>query len=227
MLEGLFSRRYIMKRTSTAILVAALLFLGAPTNVRSDVQVGLSADDSGLREFHLAIGDFYRVPEADVIVVRERHIPDEELPVVFFVAQRARVAPSVIVDLRLGGQSWIDITHYYGLSAEIFYVETEVVSGPPYGRALGYYKNKPRKEWKTIKLGDDDVVNLVNLKFISNHYGYSPSTVIKMRSEGKKFVAINKEAKHGKVSKSDKGNSKAGKANDNSKGKNNSKGKKK
>jgi hypothetical protein len=65
-----------------------------------------------------------------------------------------------------------------------------VVTGPPYGRAYGYYKKKPKKDWRTIVLGDDDVVNLVNLKFMSEHYGYPPEKIIKMRSGGKEFVSI-------------------------------------
>jgi hypothetical protein len=137
-------------------------------------------------------------------VVRERHIPDEELPVVFFLARRARVAPDVIVTLRLGGKSWMEITHHYGLGADIFYVPVKNVSGPPYGKAYGYYKNKPRKEWKHIKLADDDVLNLVNLKFISSYYGYAPEDVIKMRSSGKSFRTINKDIKANKGKNSQK-----------------------
>jgi hypothetical protein len=68
-----------------------------------------------------------------------------------------------------------------------------VVSGPPYGRAYGYYKNKPKKEWKTIVLSDDDVVNLLNLKFMSEHYDYPPEKIMKMLWEGKEFVSINDE----------------------------------
>jgi len=210
-----------MRRFLTAGLAAFALFFGLASNVRSDVELGLSADENGLREFHLAVGDFYRVPEEEVVVVRERRIPEEELPVVFFVAQRAHVAPSVIVDLRLGGRSWMDIALFHGLGAEIFYVNA-TADGPPYGRALGYYKHKPKKEWKYIKLADDDVVNLVNLNFLSKHYGYSPNTVIKMRSGGKGFVDINKDAKHGKIGKESKGGGKQAKAA--SSGKNKSKG---
>ena len=52
-----------------------------------------------------------------------------------------------------------------------------------------------------MRLGDDDVVNLVNLKFASEHYGYSPEKVIKMRSEGRNFVEINEEITRGKGQK--------------------------
>jgi hypothetical protein len=191
-------------RKSRIVLMLSLMACFLAAGARGDVSFGISGDQDGINEFHLAIGDFYHVPETQVTVVRERHIPEEELPVVFFLAQRARVAPDVIVKLRLGGSSWIEITHHYGLGADIFYVPVKNVSGPPYGKAYGYYKNKPRKEWKHIKLADDDVMNLVNLRFMSSYYGYSPEDVVKMRSSGKSFRAINKDIKANKGKSSNK-----------------------
>jgi len=37
---------------------------------------------------------------------------------------------------------------------------------------------------------DEDIINLVNLKFIAEHYNYPPLTIMKMRQENKSFVAI-------------------------------------
>jgi hypothetical protein len=195
-------------RKSRIILLLSLMACLLAVRARADVAFSISGDQDGISEFHLAIGDYYHVPETQVTVVRERHIPEEELPVVFFLAQRARVSPEIIVSLRLGGKSWMEITHRYGLGADIFYVPVKNVSGPPYGKAYGYYKNKPRKEWKHIRLADSDVLNLVNLKFISSYYGYAPDDVVRMRSNGKSFRAINREIKadRGKSSqKIDKG----------------------
>jgi len=146
------------------------------------------------------------VPDKEVVVVRDRGIPDEDLPVVFLIATRAGIAPDSVIKLRLSGQSWLDITLHYGLSPEIFYVPVQQTPGPPYGKAYGYYKNKPRSEWNTIKLSDAEVVNLVNLKFISEHYGYSPDEVIRMRASGKNFVEINHEVKQKKQGKGGSGN---------------------
>jgi hypothetical protein len=67
--------------------------------------------------------------------------------------------------------------------------------GPPYGKAYGHYRNKPRKKWNTIVLRDDDVVNLVNLKFVSEHYRRPPDEVIRLRSRGKHFVVINHDVR--------------------------------
>lgn len=53
-------------------------------------------------------------------------------------------------------------------------------------------------------LSDDDVINLVNLKFTAEHYGYKPEEIIKMRSTGKGFVVINDEIKKEKGKKEHK-----------------------
>jgi hypothetical protein len=188
------------------------------------VAAGVSIGDDGVKGFYLAVGDFYRVPERDVVRVRERRVRDDELPVVFFLATRAQVAPDVIIDLRIGeGRSWLEIGARYGLGPEVYYVPLERDPGPPYGKAYGYYKNKPRKSWNEIALSDADIVNLVNLKFVSGQYGYSADQVAAMRAKGDNFVNI-----HGKVKASKAKNSGAKQASTGEKGKGSpGKGKKK
>jgi hypothetical protein len=186
-------------RTLLITIIVTVMLLPLTTSIaRADVSVGLSADENGINEFHLAIGDFYRVPEKEVIVVRERNIPEDELPVVFFIAQRARVRPETIVDMRLKGDSWMDITQHFGLGPDIFYIPVKEVSGPPYGKAYGNYNNRPRKEWKQIRLDDDDIVNLVNLRFMSKHYGYAPEQVMRYRSNGDDFLKIDADIRQEK-----------------------------
>jgi hypothetical protein len=88
---------------------------------------------------------------------------------------------------------WLDIAFRYHLTPDIFFVplEREPV-GPPYGRAYGYYrKYGPTKEWRNIALTDDDVVALVNLRFMSERYGMAPESVMAMHSQERSFVAIN------------------------------------
>jgi len=183
-------------RILVVFLVLIMATLGnAITQASAGVDLGISIGEEGLRSFSLSVGDYYRVPQREVVIIREKGIPYEEMPVVLFLAESAHVAPGVIVDLRLRGMSWMDITFQYGLSPEIYYVPLKTAPGPPYGNAYGHYKKWPRKEWKKVRLGDDDVVNLVNLKFASEHYGYSPEEVIKMRSGGRNFVEINEEIK--------------------------------
>lgn len=193
------------RRAMRILIIFLVLIMATLGNIipraEAGMDLGISIGEEGLRSFSLSVGDYYRVPQREVVIIRERGIPYEEMPVVLFLAGRAHIAPGIIVDLRLGGMSWMDITLRYGLSPEIYYVPVRVSPGPPYGKTYGYYKNKPRKEWKKVRLGDDDVVNLVNLKFASEHYGRPPEEVIKMRSGGRSFVEINEEIKRGKGQK--------------------------
>lgn len=189
-------------RSLIVLFALAALSAGVPA-ARADSRMDLGATvvNGGLRGFYLSLGEYYRVPEREIVVIRDRHIPDYDIPVVLYIAQRARVAPGVVVDLRLAGNSWMDITLRFGLGPDIYYVPAQRVYGPPYGNAYGYYKHKKRKDWHTIRLADDDVVNLVNLRFISERYGHPPEEVMRMRSAGRSFVAINDEFRRGRGEK--------------------------
>jgi hypothetical protein len=214
------------------ILFIALMFLvpAAPASAQN-VSTGISISNGELRSFYLAIGDYYRVPESRVVYVKDHYrFPDEELPVVFFLASRAHVDPQVIIDLRIRQRmSWLNITFHYGLTPEIYYVPVQRV-GPPYGNAYGHYK-KHKKDYKKVVLADADVVNLVNLRFMSEYHGVAAEVVMDQRGKGERFVVINdhyykEKGKHhnqdkdkGKgKDKDDKGNKKDKKDKDKGKG---------
>jgi len=178
--------------------VCSLIALGALSIPgRADAQTPFSVD-ARVGNFHVAVANYYHVPEREVVVIRERRIRDEELPVVLFIAQHARVMPATIVDLRMRGLSWWDISVRYGLGPEVYYVPVAVTPGPPYGKAWGHYKKKPRKQWNTIVLADDDVVNLVHVRFISDYYRIPPERVFEVRGHHPDIVAVNYEVSRGR-----------------------------
>lgn len=176
-----------MKKTVFELAVVMFLISTATASAQN-VSAGVSIN-SGHNNFYLSIGDYYHVPESRVVYVRDHyHIQDEELPVVFFLASRAHVDPQVIIDFRMRHRmSWLDITFHYGLTPEIYYVPVTRV-GPPYGNAYGYYK----KHKKGV-LVDNDVVNLVNLRFMSEYHGIPAEAVMDRRGRGERFVAMNNE----------------------------------
>jgi hypothetical protein len=118
--------------------------------------------------FHLVVAGYFGVPQREVVFC-QRGVPDDEIPLAVFIAHRARVTPASVVDLRLRGKSWWDISVQFGLGPEVYYVPVNVVPGPPYGKAYGYYK-KPRNQWRTIVLSDADLLNLVNLRLSDYHH---------------------------------------------------------
>jgi hypothetical protein len=188
-----------MRAAVTVVLFLLFLLIPLASQSRAGVEVGLSVDEEGIKAFHLAVGNHFQVQYRDVVSARERKVPDEELPVVYFIAQHAGVAPGAIIKMRLSGESWMQISFNYGLDAGYFHVPVKHQPGPPYGNAYGHFKNKKKSQWRQIRLKDSEIIDLVNLRFISEHYGYAPEEVIKMREKGKGFVGINCKIKEAKV----------------------------
>jgi hypothetical protein len=90
----------------------------------------------------------------------------------------------------------------------VYYVPVAVAPGPPYGKAYGHYKKKHRNEWKTIVLTDADIVNLVELRFLSEHYHVAPERIIELRGSDRDFVAIHADVRgnqHGHGDHDDQG----------------------
>ena len=129
------------------------------------------------------------------MVIRYGRIPDDEIPVALFIARHAGVPWGRVVDMRLRGDSWWDISVRLGVRPDVYYIPVAVSPGPPYGRALGHYKNKHRKQWSTVVLSDADVVNLVELRFLSEHYKVPPERIIELRGKDRDFVAIHSEVR--------------------------------
>ncbi|MCH7947468.1 MAG: hypothetical protein IIC66_06680 [candidate division Zixibacteria bacterium] len=184
-------------------LLLTFLMTAAAGNA-ADVSFGLSADQDGLKSFYLSVGEHYKAPESEIMVIRKHNIPDDEMPVVFFISRHGDVDAGLVVKLRSEGKSWFEISAHFGLSPEVFYVSFERDPGPPYGKAWGHYKNKKRKDWHKIHLSDGDVVNFVNIKFMSERYGYSPDEIVKMRGKKQGFVNLNAKVKKHKHDKQKK-----------------------
>jgi hypothetical protein len=188
-----------MRRTLLLLAVMTASFCSA-AEAQTQVRAAISVGDQGLHGFYLAIGNAYHVPERQVMVMRERAIPDDELPVVFFLAHRTGVDPGDIVELRLRGMSWYDITVHLGLGSDIYYYRPvgSVRGASPYGRAFGQYRQHPRREWRQMRLSDEDIVNLVNLRFAAEHGHMNATQVIRAREGGRGFNTIYDDAHRGR-----------------------------
>jgi hypothetical protein len=58
-------------------LAIIMLMIAAPT-IESDsggAETGVSIEEESLEGFFLAVGDYYRVPQREVLIIRERGIP--------------------------------------------------------------------------------------------------------------------------------------------------------
>jgi len=194
--------RTVALKTAAAAAGLAFLLCGtaAPAGqVSASVSIGGGTIDS----FFVAIGDHYRVAPSVVAGYRDRYrMPDDELPVVFFLAARAQVGPQAVIDLRVGRRSWFDIAIHFGVSPDVFFVPVGIEKiGPPYGNAYGYYRNRGRGgDWRGFKPSDREVVDLVNLRFLSEVHHMAPDEIVARRGRGESFVKIHENLGKGKTS---------------------------
>jgi len=173
-----------MKKTGFVLGLIAFLSAGFIGLASAQVSVGVNISGKGLDAFHLAIGDYFKVSTQQVQACEDSSIPAEEQPVVFFIAQRANVSPESVILLRTRGSSWMQIALHYNINPRVFYTQGDYTGTSYENGAKSFQK-------KRINLSDADVVNFVNLKFTSEHYGHEPKEIAKMRTGGTDFVTIN------------------------------------
>jgi hypothetical protein len=132
---------------------------------------------------------YFRVSEDQVKLCEEANVSDEEIPVVFFIAQRAGVDPQAVLALHAEGLAWMQVAYHFELNPRMFFTSLSANSPAhsPYEKSYGYYKSHAGR----VSLSDADMVNWVDLKFLSEHYGYDPQEIVQMRTDGKTFGAIN------------------------------------
>ncbi len=98
-----------------------------------------------------------------------------------------------VAQLRGHGASWLTTARRFGVTPDAFYVTLKILKAP-FKKILGYYKSRKRTQWRRkLSLGMWEIVNLVNLKFLSDFYKCAPETIADWRAKGKSYVDINAE----------------------------------
>ncbi len=181
-----------MRNTLLGLSFFVMALLMTSYTAASQTHFGVSFGNGQLESFYLSVGDYYHAPVRQIEVVHEYGIPDDEIPVVFFIARHSRYEPIEIVRMRERGDSWTVISDRCGVSREVYYVPDEGRSGPPYGNAYGYYRKHGNGRWRD-DFSDADVVRGVNVHFLADRYNCAAPDVIRMRSGGRSFVDIHEE----------------------------------
>ena len=149
----------------TAIVACLGGVLGA-----ANFNVGVSGSDQGINGFSLSIGNYYGVPQQEVMVV-ERSVPRDEMSVVYYLARQSHRDTSFIINMRSQGMGWWDITRRLGLDPRSAYVV----------------------EGRNHRLRDAEIVDLVNVRFLSDYHHISPNEVRDRRRGGEDYNRINED----------------------------------
>ena len=177
----------IMKWTIKTLALCAVLAAGMGL-ARADDKFVVSAGEAA-NHYYLSLGDYFQITPERVAVARDKNVTNEELPVVFFIAQQSHMTVEQVIDYRGKDRAWRKVAKHFGLGPEVFYVELKQPEGP-YGRPYAEFAKRSRDKWGKVNLEDADIVNLVNLRFLSEHYRVTSDQVVKWRAEGQRFVDI-------------------------------------
>lgn len=177
-------------KNAALILCLALTCL-APT---------LSQADNLDKDFDQALCKYFQVTSDEVDGVRASGLETEEIPVCFYIADRCGAKSESIASMRARGDSWSEIVMGRNQGMNIFYKPITGYSvSETYYPILSKFDAVPSSDWRKLELSDEDIVNLVNLRFISSQHDYSIYKVMEQRDQGMAFLEINqkiKDAKH-------------------------------
>ncbi len=166
--------------------LVALLVLLLPTPAEAQLRGGVVFDRDGLRALHIAIGEVYRTPIREVQRWGPSRIHPDELPVVYFLSHEARVSPETVIALRERGWSWMEVTGHLGLSPNLF-VRHLPRTGPPFGRAHGYWARHSRQ---AHRLSDREIVDYVHLALWSQYHRQPVERVIRIRDDRGSWAGV-------------------------------------
>ncbi len=139
--------------------------------------------------YYSGIENYFRLTKSDLADNLGHGVEEEEVPVALFIARRAGLEPDAVWSVHDSGLTWMQVAWHFKLNPWIFFtpLPQKAAEKTPYEKAYGLYSSRADK----VSLSDADLVNLVNLKFISEQYNCPPEEVARLRADGKSFREIN------------------------------------
>jgi hypothetical protein len=161
--------------------------------------------DLGLRDdariFLNVTNDYFAPPPAVAVeLVRNSRVPEDDYPVILYLARASKRPPKEIQRLRADYLSWSDIMDRNNIPPSVLFAGIDRDPGPPYGKAWGYWRKHRRGERFTLR--DRDAVELVKLQIAARSLGVSPHTIVSARQKGitaEQYVAEKKRGKYPKA----------------------------
>lgn len=139
--------------------------------------------------YRAGLENHFRLTASDMADNMAHGASEEEVPIALFIARQSGMDTDAVWSVHDSGLNWMQVAWHFQLNPWVFFtpLPSKSVEHTPYEKAYGIYASRAQK----VTLEDSDLVNLVNLKFISEQYGCPPEEVVRMRADGKSFREIN------------------------------------
>jgi hypothetical protein len=201
-IRHLMSRPRRAAARTLALLALALVASGATASAADlfyNTTLGLDVSDDARIFLNLTNQQFAPSNAVATRVVQRCPRPENDFPVILFLARASRRSPDQVLDLWLTRLSWAEIMYELKVPPAALFAGLDRDPGPPYGKAWGRYKQH-RGKGKFV-IADRDVAELVKLQITARHYQVSPYRVIAERQKGvrvEQYAADRWRAKHGR-----------------------------
>lgn len=177
------------------IMIAGLLLLAMTAAT-------VLANQPTSEDFAVAVGDYFGISKAKILETAGQ-VTAEELSVVCYVAERSKMKVSDVVNLRKNSEDWAQVIAECGLtSADMFVWGIGGASSKTYSPIVERYKSRASKTWNEISLSDNEIVDLVNLRFVLGHFGTTPQDVMSARDATSDWKKVYANVKQVALSKS-------------------------
>jgi hypothetical protein len=185
---------------ATLILAFGAAAAPARASVFHDATLDLGLSDDA-RIFLNVTNDYFAPPPTVAVeLVRNSPVPEDDFPVILYLARASRRPPQEIQRLRADYLSWSDIMDRSNVSPSVLFAGIDRDPGPPYGKAWGYWRKHARDE--SLRFRDRDVVELVKLQVASRSQRVSPYAVASVRQKEitvERYVAEKNRGKYPKT----------------------------
>jgi hypothetical protein len=138
------------------------------------------------------IATYFDAPYERVVQMVERGLDTSALPILFTVVREAEMKDVTVLTMHQNGLTWASLLKQAKVSPAAFYVKWDSKKeSSVFAPILAKFDSLAEGEWSTVVLADDEVHNLANLKFLSEHFKKSPSEIAKKRDVGATYESIN------------------------------------
>ena len=175
------------------LLIPIILSLSGSATLAAtyfDVAVGVRVNEDS-RIFLNLTNHTWR-PATPTNIIRRCEDPEDDFPVIAFLAYHSHRSPAYILSLREAGYEWSDIFFHLNVSPRVLFVGIDRDPGPPYGKAWGRYRRDRYSHDRgrsRYRLSDRDVVALVKIQTAARHFGTSAYAVIDAQDGGRRVDA--------------------------------------
>jgi hypothetical protein len=147
--------------------------------------------DADLQEAYFrVVGEHFQVSLEEVSIIGRWNLIPDEVPVVLFLAHHAGVSPDALIGLRRNGEGWWDVGNRFGIQTRAFHLP--LPEGADKGSLTALYDTleaRPAWEWHQIRLDDQQIITLVNLRVLGAQTGVPPLEILRHYAETGSFVA--------------------------------------